>query len=266
MSFLPENYESPKSSGHYMKFQDGENRIRILSRAIVGWEDWQDKKPIRFKMENKPIKSIDPQKPIKHFWAFIVYNYNEEQIQILQITQAGIRKAIEGLTRDNDWGKPHTYDLKIYKKGEGKETEYSVNPVPHKIISEAIEKSFFERPINLDALFDSQDPFSKENARFEVLAGTSDLSIANSIENLPCISTISDEEMAQLEKLLDKLPEYRKQVMKFLADSSNISSLNDVSKEMYEKIKLTAIKQISALEYARKMKEQEEDFPFAEGQ
>lgn len=264
MSFLPENYESPKSSGHYMKFQDGENRIRILSRAIVGWEDWQDKKPVRFRMDSKPVKAIDPAKPIKHFWAFIVYNYNEEQVQILQITQAGIRKAIEALTRDQDWGKPHMYDLKIYKKGEGKETEYSVNPVPHKLLSETIERAFFDRPISLDALFDGQDPFSKENARFEVLAGTSE--IAKEEENFPCISAISQEEIDQLEKMLNKVPEFKKQVMTFLENSHKISSLEQLEKNMYEKIKFSVVKQISSMEYAQKMKDQEEDFPFAQGE
>ncbi len=91
MSFLPENYESPKQSGQYMKLADGDNRIRILTRPVMGWEDWQDKSPVRFAFDNKPLKSIDPKKPIRHFWAFVVYNYNEQKIQILNITQATIR-------------------------------------------------------------------------------------------------------------------------------------------------------------------------------
>ena len=88
MNFLPDDYKSPKSSNHYMKLQDGENKIRILTQPILGWEDWHDKKPVRYKMNEKPAKSYDPKKAIRHFWSFIVCNYNEEQIQILHLTQA----------------------------------------------------------------------------------------------------------------------------------------------------------------------------------
>ncbi len=160
MSFLPENYESPKQSGQYMKLADGDNRIRILTRPVMGWEDWQDKSPVRFAFDNKPLKSIDPKKPIRHFWAFVVYNYNEQKIQILNITQATIRRGIETLCRDTDWGDPYMYDIKIHKSGEGKDTEYSVNPVPHKPIEQFIIDLFNENPCNLDALYVNEDPFA----------------------------------------------------------------------------------------------------------
>ena len=88
MSFLPQDYTSPKSFNNYMKLQEGENKIRILSRPIIGWEDWLNNKPIRFRMSEKPAKPVDAKKPIKHFWAFVVWNYAEEQIQILHLTQA----------------------------------------------------------------------------------------------------------------------------------------------------------------------------------
>src|ERR1700689_4101246 len=131
-NFLPENYEAPRAGGFYMKLQKGENKIRIMSQPILGWEDWTpDKKPIRYEMDKKPEKSFDPEKPAKHFWAVIVWNYKEEAIQILQINQAGVRKGIEMLCNDSDWGAPYFYDLKIIKTGEDKNTKYQVNPLPH---------------------------------------------------------------------------------------------------------------------------------------
>lgn len=160
MNFLPKDYEAPKTASFYMKLQEGENKVRILSHPIVGWEDWQDKKPIRYRMNEKPLKSIDAKKPIKHFWAMIVWNYNEEQIQILQITQATLRRAIESLCNDKDWGSPFFYDIKIIKTGEGTDTEYVVNPVPHKETHSYIIDQFNNRPCYLDALFSNEDPFS----------------------------------------------------------------------------------------------------------
>ena len=162
MNFLPANYQAPKSASFYMKLQDGENRIRILSKPIVGWLDWQDKKPVRYRMENKPAKPFNPEIPLRHFWAFIVFNHAAEEIQILEITQATIRKTIESLCNDKDWGAPFGYDIKIVKTGEGKDTEYAVNPVPHKPVDPYIIKCFKERPCALDALFHGADPFSKE--------------------------------------------------------------------------------------------------------
>lgn len=159
-AFLPEGYEAPKSNGGYMKLQEGENRIRILSQPIIGWEDWKDNKPIRYRMADKPVKSVDPRKAVRHFWAFIVWNYSEQQIQVLHLTQSGIRSAIEALCKDSDWGAPYTYDLKIVKNGKGMETEYVVNPVPHKPISKEIKDAFMDKPCNLEALFDNLDPFA----------------------------------------------------------------------------------------------------------
>jgi len=162
MNFLPENYQAPKPTSFYMKLQEGENRIRILSKPIVGWLDWKDKKPVRYRMEKKPAQPFNKDLPLKHFWAFIVFNYAAEEIQVLEITQATIRKTIESLCNDKDWGVPFNYDIKIVKTGEGKDTEYAVNPVPHKPVDPYIVKCFKDRPCALDALFHGADPFSKE--------------------------------------------------------------------------------------------------------
>lgn len=170
MNFLPQDYKAPKMSDNYMKLQDGDNRIRILSRPIIGWEDWRDKTPVRFKMENKPLSPIDPAKGIKHFWAFIVWNHLEEKIQILEITQATVRYSLEALCKDVDWGSPYEYDIKINKQGEGKDSKYSVNPVPHKPVDPYILKQFKEKPIYLDALFDGADPFANQWQSYTPLA------------------------------------------------------------------------------------------------
>ena len=143
-----------------MKIIDGENRFRILSAPILGWQDWTlDKKPLRFRFNNKPLKPIDDKKPIRHFWAFIVFNYADEMIQVLEITQATIRKDIEALSKDSDWGAPYFYDIKIMRKGEGTNTEYSVTPTPKKDVDPFIINEFNDKPCYLEALYDAADPF-----------------------------------------------------------------------------------------------------------
>lgn len=157
--FLPSDYEAPKGNSNYMKFQKGENRFRILSKPVLGWLDWEDKKPLRFQMKQKPEAPIDPKKPIKHFWAITVWDYTDNAIKVLEITQSSIQKAITDLAKDSDWGNPVGYDIKVVRKGDGMETEYSINPVPHKPISEEIKEAYMNRPTNLEALFSGGDPF-----------------------------------------------------------------------------------------------------------
>ena len=158
--FLPTDYEAPKTGGAYMKLQKGENRFRIMSKPILGWLDWKDNQPHRFRMNEKPTAPFDPSRAVKHFWAFIVWNCNEQQIQILEITQSGIQQAIAALSKDPDWGAPFGYDIKVTRSGEGLDTEYTVSPVPHKPRPDEAVEASNKRPIYLEALYDGADPFA----------------------------------------------------------------------------------------------------------
>ena len=166
--FLPKNYEAPKSGGSYMKLQQGENRVRVLSAAIVGEEYWTtENKPVRTKTlpQDKPhnIKLRDPSKHwlsgVKHFWAFVVQDKSGGGIKILEITQASIQNTITGLVKDEDWGNPSNYDLVITRTGEGMETRYEVTPKPHSPIDVEVLKEYESMNINLDALYEGGDPF-----------------------------------------------------------------------------------------------------------
>jgi hypothetical protein len=159
-NFLPENYEAPKAIGGYLKLQDGETKVRILSHPIIGWEDWIDKKPIRYPFDQKPENAHDATRPLKHFWAMIVWNYGEQRIQIMQVTQATIIREIEALYNDTDWGVPFCYDIKIRKTGKDMLTKYAVTAVPHKAITQEIKAAYEAKPIDLESLFHGEDPFA----------------------------------------------------------------------------------------------------------
>jgi hypothetical protein len=157
--FLPTDYEVPSES-NYMRFQQGENRFRILSKPIIGWEDWKDKKPLRFQYNNKPKQAVDPTKPIKHFWAMVVWDYAKNKVSILEITQKSILSIIQGLCKDPDWGNPTEYDIKVKKTGSDMETKYETTPTPHKALAENIKTAFYGLKIDLNALFTGNDPFN----------------------------------------------------------------------------------------------------------
>jgi len=167
--FLPKSYEVPQGKGNYVKFQNGENRFRILTSPILGWEYWVsdedgNRKPLRRKMDD-PFKTdvaTEPEK-IKHFWAMVVYNYQDKKIQILEITQKGIQKSLRALAKDEDWGSPvNNYDVVITKTGEKLETEYQTQPKPAKKTDPKIVEEFEKIIIDLKALYSGGDPFQSE--------------------------------------------------------------------------------------------------------
>jgi len=159
--FLPQGYEAPQSNSSYMKLQQGENKLRVLSKPIIGWLDWKDNKPYRFPMSKKPQPMGN--NPVRHFWAMIVFDYADNGVKILELTQATIQKAIQDLAQNEDWGSPHEYDIKITKKGQDKSTEYAVMPSPKKPLTDEIKKAATAKPINLDNLFKGSDPLDVSN-------------------------------------------------------------------------------------------------------
>ncbi len=161
--FLPQDYKVPQDSGNYMKFVEGENKFRILSSPIVGWEDWDDERNVyRFPMNQKPEKSKSKKKGarVKHFWAMVVWNYKEKKIQILNITQATVQKAVKALVDNPKWGKPYDYDFVITRTGESLDTEYQVMPEPKEKLNPEIAKLYKDCKVNLKALYENGDPFA----------------------------------------------------------------------------------------------------------
>ena len=175
--FLPEGYDKAKekeekqSGSSYMRFEEGENKFRILTKPIVGWEWWVDddgdivERGTSFKKGNKPVR-IDMETNMvaeqfenaKLFWAMLVWNYQEEKAQILEITQSSIRSEIEDLIKDKDWGDPTGYDIVVERFNE-EIVRYTVRPKPHK----KFDKKGKDIPkVNLKALFENEDPYNYE--------------------------------------------------------------------------------------------------------
>lgn len=224
-NFLPSNYKAPKTAGVYMKLQDGENKIRILSAPVLGWEDWTaNKEPVRFHFHDKPKTSIDPTNPVKHFWAFIVWNYVESRIQILQIRQSTIRESLENLSKDKDWGAPYFYDVKITKSGEGINSKYGVLSLPHKPVADHIKEAFYEERINLNALFMSEDPFADTGVYTD--------GVFDDFES--CCEVIDRETVKRRFDMCP--PAFKDTIFAFLTKNGLKSDFSDLREELLERI------------------------------
>lgn len=173
MSFLPDGYETPVSQSNYTKLEDGENQLRVLSSAVVGWEYWTEeggkRTPNRVRTQDELPKEVqratDRQKQAKHFWAFVVINRKTDEIQILELTQKSLMKGIEGLVQSKSWGDPKNYDLVITRTKTGsdaRDVEYSVRPEPKEKLDEGIAALYESMAIDLGKLFTGEDPFASE--------------------------------------------------------------------------------------------------------
>ena len=170
-SFLPTGYEAPKTEGGYFKFEKGQNKFLILSSAITGWEYWNnDNKPVRVKAapETTPTDiRLDKDglaTKTKHFWAFAVWSFKAEEVQLLEITQSSIRSNIQSIMENEEWGTPvMSYALTVGRTGEALDTEYTVTPSPKKELDKAIVEAWEnvqKKGFDLNELFTGGNPFS----------------------------------------------------------------------------------------------------------
>jgi len=179
MSFLPDDYLE-QSTNKYMKLQDGDNSFRVLSSAIVGQEYWttKDKKRMPMRVD---IKATIPLGELEHndagelvmpkvFWAFVVWNFADEVVQILEITQISIRKAIKSLVDNPKWGDPKTYTINVNRTGKKFDTVYTVTPDPKEELDPGIVELYKNMDIKLEALMTNDDPFksSSKNDTVEI--------------------------------------------------------------------------------------------------
>ena len=169
MGTIPQGTEIPKGSSQFAKLQDGKNRFRFLSEVVIGWEMWQNKKPVRhegsvckFKPEDADINK-NGKPAINYFWAMVVWNYQAKAVQVLEITQKTIMNPLyNDLEQNPDWGDLRNYDIEINKSKEGDKTNYSVIGIPPKAVSPEIVEAFEKSKIDLKKLFEGKYPIEGE--------------------------------------------------------------------------------------------------------
>lgn len=167
-SFIDEEVLGGASS--YMKLQDGDNEVRIISKPIFGWIGWEDKKPQRTLLADGPpdVTINEPKDKPKKFMACLVIDLADDEIKIMELTQQSIIKAILALDKNAKWGKPYGYNLSINKTGANLTTKYVVTPNPKTPVSSAHKAAATEKPCNLMALYEGADPWSEEATNDEV--------------------------------------------------------------------------------------------------
>lgn len=220
-SFLPVGYESLRTEKAYWKMKemkDGDNRLRIVMPPICGWLDWEDRKPVRYRPDQKPIKSWDPETPIKPFWAMYVWDYAREGLFILEISQSSLLKALTSLATDADWGDFTEYDVKINKSGTGKETRYLLTPCKPSTLGSRITAAMEASPVRLAALYDNGDPWTDLNGDNAV--ATPQNAIGTPLEMLREYLVVDGIDDAGLENYLAQLAATKSQDVEHIVSSA----------------------------------------------
>jgi hypothetical protein len=158
---MPRNLNKLEKKKEFLKLSDlieGEHRFRIVQEAIGGFVEWENNKPFRY--EEEPAYSKDPDNPARVFWAIYAWDYSQEGLFVIEITQKSLLDALRSCGESSEWGDLTTYDIKIKKTKTNKTTktgkpvfDYSLIPAPHKPMSQTIVEAKRRQPATLEALY-----------------------------------------------------------------------------------------------------------------
>ena len=179
VNFFDRGHEIPEKRNQFMKLESGKNRVRFIGNPISGFvffgkikrdDGSETVKPYRrresegeFSLEEMINHDVRMKKDgeiegQKYFVMGLIYNYQKEKLQVLEVTQKSILKALKSYVDSEEYGHPSGYDLTIEKSGEGLNTEYTVVVSPPKPLSTEIEDLVGEISCDLQKVFAGEYP------------------------------------------------------------------------------------------------------------
>lgn len=154
--------EIPKAASQFLQLEEGVVKVRILSDFIEGYSDFDEstKKSATYRVGECPEKAKNP-KWFAYFWACSIWNYELEKIQTRQIKSKVAMAKMKALSQDEDRGEITSYDLKVSKTGEGKETKYDVIPANKGPLTPEMTQAYLDANPKLDRMFEGKYPIEK---------------------------------------------------------------------------------------------------------
>jgi hypothetical protein len=138
------DYVPPSGASMFFKFEDAKSkRVRIAGEPYVFTSEFR--------------RGDDVQVSTKYAW--VIYNKEDKQAQILQLPVTGFRQ-VAALGANDEWGDPAGYDLVIMREGTGRETKYTITPSPNKASLTVDEQEAVDK-IDLPAAIKNAIPLSE---------------------------------------------------------------------------------------------------------
>ena len=175
---LDSDYEPPPQRSRYLHLNKMEPstsvRFQVLTPTSIGWEWWTEDagkyKPNRVEtpitdLAEAPIPAYakvgkDRNRP-KHIWANVVYNYDENCLQILSVHQSTVQSGLRNTAKE--WGSPTDVDYTFVITAPAKDQRaYSVQGVPANALPADAKRQ--AALVDLGVLFDGGDPWEALDA------------------------------------------------------------------------------------------------------
>lgn len=115
-----EEHQPTGGSGSYLKFEDGKTvTLKIMSDPVIF--------DSIFEGQGVP-------RTVSTKYAFIVYNFNDKEVQVMQLPKTGYR-ALAAVAADPDYGNPmeNDYVIKVTRTGQKQQTKYGIVPLLKKV-------------------------------------------------------------------------------------------------------------------------------------
>ena len=175
MSWSPPGYKVPSSGQVFFnpsRIEEGQSaRIRVLGNfqhpktGVYGWSSWDKTahKNVCHRVEyteeaRAQLLSKGYDEP-RHFWALLIYNWEEMRPQVMEITQKTLQKELIKNFDDEDLGSPYTYDIKIRKNGSGMSTKYEVTTLQRSKLPEDVIEQINSSAFNVSNLLTGEEVF-----------------------------------------------------------------------------------------------------------
>jgi len=153
-------YDIPSGSGNFLKLEDGENRLRICTKALeIAYHE--DKSGGKYSTTICPGKETcelcKAGKFIKFKYAFLVLNRKDGKPYVYESPITVFRQIVAYDTNE-EYGDIRKYDITIKKEGIGRNTNYAVMASPKKLeLSDAEVKMIAESGVSLEAAYSLTD-------------------------------------------------------------------------------------------------------------
>lgn len=163
MPFFNEEISKQLDAGgsSFYELQSGSNEFRIVSEFAWGYRhDYQHREEGK-ELDHPFYRLDDPyvgknQHKLVLTAAMVVYDYESGELKPFTLHQKNILNVIRDYSNNEKYGNPTDYDLVVTKKGEGRETRYSVIANPPEMFSKEIEAALKDVNINVDNFYEGK--------------------------------------------------------------------------------------------------------------
>jgi hypothetical protein len=144
VSFESIEWNSDSSASLFMKLDEGDNTVRILSNPIQYYETWVTDANGKKRSFNTPTESPELVRKLEDAgfkrttkWMFKVLDRSDNKLKIMKVGSQ-IMKGVTTLYENKKWGPLHKYDITIRRGRPNDKPLYTVVPEP----VEPLDKSF----------------------------------------------------------------------------------------------------------------------------